>query len=382
MRNRVLLLSAMLIHLSYRYAAAADASQHLKELHLIPSICQAPCIEYRNSTELQNDWTFAASPSSLTSNNLYPTIETDVVIAPVDRLELVGDIIFEPVEDVAPGRNQAFNNLGAYADQLFVGFATGPVNLQAGKIHPAFGRAWDVTPGLHSTDIPGNYELEERIGAGAAYGFDAYGFQSIFQTSAFTVDRTVLSESVFTDRHRARLSDGGAGNTSGLSSLAVQLDSCLGAAAVDCYADGDFGYQLAGRYQQAGRGDAGDELGFVASANKSIAFDEKTVRLFGEAAYFRNFEGSSDNALFLTASGELEIDPMSYSLAYTRQQNLPSGGSDQLIEVAAAYDLGEAMSLAGEEWSIAMGYSFRRNEGQDTHILAVLLTIDFSGSFP
>jgi hypothetical protein len=99
-----------------------------------------------------------------------------------------------------------------------------------------------VTPGLHGDDISGNYELEERIGAEAAYAFDAFGMEHILQASAFTTDRTALSGSVFTHRPQTHLSDGGAGNTDGVSSFSVTLDGCLGASGLDCYSNGDFGY--------------------------------------------------------------------------------------------------------------------------------------------
>ena len=392
MRKFVLLLGTILIKLCNH--AAAQEPPHLKELHLIPSYCVAPCLDYEVSGELQNDWAFAAHPSSLTSNNLYPTLESVVAVAPLDHLRLVGDFIYEPVLDVAPGQSNALSDLGLYADQLYAQLEAGPFNVQAGKIHPPFGRAWDVTPGLHGDDISGNYELEERIGADAGYAFDAFGIEHILQVSAFTADRTALSGSAFTNRPETHLSDGGAGNTEGVSSISVTLDGCLGASGMDCYSNGEFGYQLAGLYQKKGRGgvdekgnpiEAFNERGVAASVNKSIAFGNKTLILFGEAAYFRRFEGDVDDALFLTASSELEVDPISYSLVYSSQENLgPNIPASNLVELAASYDLSKYLSITGEQWSIGASYAFERNVdgGADTHLFSVLLTIDFSGSYP
>jgi hypothetical protein len=393
MRNSVLGLSALLTHLSVSHAAAQEPP-HLKELHLIPSYCPAPCIDYELSNELQNDWVFAGHPSSIESNNLYPTLESLVAVAPLNHLRLVGDFIYEPVLDVAPGQRATFSDLGLYVDQLYAQFEAGPFNVQAGKIHPPFGRAWDVTPGLHGDDISGNYELEERIGVDAGYAFDAFGIEHILQVSAFTTDRTVLSGSAFTHRPRTHLSDGGAGNTKGVSSVSVTLDGCLGASAVDCYSNGEFGYQLAGLYQRKGRGgvdEEGDpievfsEHGVAVSINKSIVFGNKPLILFGEAAYFRRFEGNLDDALFLTASSELDVGPISYSLVYSRQENLGQNTPGvSLVELAASYDLSKYLSIAGEQWSIGASYAFERNVdgGADTDILSVLLTIDFGGSYP
>ena len=392
MLGRILWLAALLLGLpaaavagsqglNQLKAGAVDTSPHYKELHMAPSSCVAPCLDYALSAELEDDWVFAASPPSLRSNDLYPTLESAIILAPLNHVRLIGDFIFEPVKDPRPGESTAFADLGAYVDQLYVEVEYGAFNLQIGKIHPSFGQAWDVTPGLHATDIPGNYELEERMGMGMAYEFDALGFDNVLQASLFTTDRTVLSGSIFTHRPRTTLSDGGAGNTTGVSSVSMTLDGCVGGAPVDCYADGELGYNFGARFQRAGQGDAAGELGFVAGANRTLTLDDVTLRLFGEVAFFRNFEGSRDDALFLTASSELDIDAISCSLAYTLQQNL-SGGSDQLIELAAGYNLGEAYSLAGEEWSIAVGYSFNRNEGQDTHLIGVLLTVDLNGSLP
>ena len=355
---------------------------HTNELHLVSSYCQAPCLDYDVSAELDNDWTFATSPTSLRADNLYTTIDTDLVVVPVDHLKLVGRFSLDQLTDVIPGQDQAFNGEGVYVDQLFADVDAGPLNLYAGKIHPAFGRGWDVTPGIHSTDIPGNYELQERIGFGGGFAFDAFGLDSVLQASAFTTDRTVLNKSFIVNRPRTHLRDGGAGNTEGLSSLAVTLDSCLGASAALCYGDGVFGFQLAGLYQRAGRGDYGDETGFAASVNKSFFFGKKALRLFGEVAYFDNFEGSADSNLFLTASGELEIGPMAYSLAYTVQKDLTAGGTEKLFEVAAAYDLSAKKSFARKKWSLAAAYSFDRNAGEDAHVFALRLTLDFSGSVP
>src|SRR5260221_13496047 len=392
MLKRILLFAALLLGLPSTAAAASqglnqlkagavDTSPYYKELHLAPSTCAAPCVDYALSAELENDWVFAASPASLKSNDLYPTLESAVILAPLNHVRLIGDFIFEPVNDPQPGQSTAFKDLGAYVDQLFMELEYEAFNLQVGKIHPSFGQAWDVTPGLFSTDIPGNYELEERMGIGIAYGFDALGFDNVLQASNFTTDRTVLSGSIFTHRQRTRVSDGGAGNTGGVSSVSATLDGCVGGAPVDCYADGDFGYNLGTRFQRPGNGDTAGELGFVGGGHRPVTFREITVRLFAEAAFFRNFEGSRDNALFLTASSEVDIDAMSYSLAYTLQQNL-SGGSNQLVEIAAGYNLGEAHSLVGEEWSVTVGYSFNRNEGQDTHLFGVLFTVDLNGTLP
>ena len=294
----------------------------------------------------------------------------------------MASVISEQVIDADPGANQIFNGLGTYVDVLQAQYDFENVSIWGGKIHPAFGRAWDVTPGLHGTDLAEAYDLAERIGGGAGFSFEAAGLANNLQASAFTVDRTVLSESLFNNRGRTSLSDGGAGNTSGVSSFAVSLDGCSGAETDSCYDEGDFGYQLAARYQKGGEGSDGNELGLLGSINKSFSLaDETKLRLFTEAAWFKNFDGTADDALIVTGSGALEMGPMAYSLAYSQQRNLVAGGADtteHLFDATAMYDLGESVSLAGEQWSVGAGYSSASADGENTQTVGLKLSTEFA----
>src|SRR5260221_638702 len=141
MLKRILLFAAWLLGLPYAAGAArqglnqlkagaVDTSPHYKELHLAPSTCAAPCVDYALSAELENDWVFAASPASLKSNDLYPTLESAVILAPLNHVRLIGDFIFEPVNDPQPGQSTAFKDLGAYVDQLFMELEYEAFNLQ------------------------------------------------------------------------------------------------------------------------------------------------------------------------------------------------------------------------------------------------------------
>ena len=100
--------------------------------------------------------------------------------------------------------------------------------LTAGKIHPQFGLAGDVTPGLHGTDVAEKYELKERDGGNVAYRLDILGIEHEVNVSAFMVDRTLLHRfRVLTSRGLSKIDDGGAGNSDGISSVAMSLDGCL-----------------------------------------------------------------------------------------------------------------------------------------------------------
>lgn len=170
----------------------------------------------------------------------------------------------------------------------------------------------------------------------------------------------------------------------GCPPLAAALDGCLGAEVERCYDEGSFGYQLAARYQEGGRDSDGNEFGFVASLNKAFALGEDlTLRLFGEGAWFRNFDGGPDNAFALTGSGALQAGAVTYSLAYSQIGPLASDGEDAdqyEIDATILYELGESISVAGESWAIGAGYAFDRADGENTSILGVRLLTEFEGS--
>ena len=182
------------------------------------------------------------------------------------------------------------------------------------------------------------------------------------------------------------MADGGAGNTSGVSSFAVALDGCIGAETDSCYDEGDFGYQLAARYQKGGDGSDGNEIGFLGSVNKSFTLaDDTTLRLLGEAAWFKNFDGTADNALMMTGSAAMEMGPMTYSVAYSQQRTLVAAGADttaHLFDATVMYDLGDAMSFAGEKWSVGAGYSYASADGENEQTVGLKLTSAFGGEIP
>jgi hypothetical protein len=348
--------------------------------------CSGPCIEYSGSFDLGADWLMPRDNAISDSIAIGPSIEHGITFKPVENFSIISNFVTEPVVDGEPGQNQIFTGIGSYADILQAQLDIGGFSIFGGKFHPAFGRAWDITPGLRGTDIAENYELAERLGGGARYNFETLGFANSLEASAFTVDRTFLSESLFTNRGRTSLDDGGAGNTKGVSSFAVSLGGCMGAEPESCYDDGSFGYQIAARYQKGGADSDGNEFGVSGGLNPAFTLSEEvTLRLFGEAAWFRNFEGTVDDALIATASAALEIEPFTYSLVYAQQRSLVTGGADaveHLIDATVKYDLGESVSLAGEAWSIEAGYAYDEADGEVSHTVGLKLSAEFDTKIP
>ena len=369
------LLVAVAVPTSSSFAADAAA----------PDECAGLCLIYEGTADLKDEWLHPGDSTIGNSYVLLPSSENNFTLKATDSFSIMANIVSELVIDPAPGKSQLFTGLGTYVDVLQAKYDSENFSIWGGKIHPVFGRAWDVTPGLHGTDLVDANDLTERIGGGASFGFEAGGMANTLQASAFTLDRTILSESLFNNRGRTNLADGGAGNSAGVSSFAVAFDGCMGAETDVCYDEGNFGYQLAARYQKGGEGSEGNELGFLGSVNKSLSLtEEATLRLFGETAFFRNFEGTADNALVLTGSSALEIGSMTYSLAYSQQMTLASGADTtaHLIDATVMYDLGDTVSLAGEKWSVGAGYSLSKADGKNEQTVGIKLSTEFSGNAP
>ncbi|MCA1369253.1 hypothetical protein I6F15_17840 [Bradyrhizobium sp. BRP14] len=354
--------------------------------------CTAPCAGYEISAELQNDWTFAAEPSRLTSDVLEPTFTVDLFFAPTDYLRFVTSIITEPVIEPAPGENANFESIGTYLAEVYAVIQTDPATLRAGKFDTIFSLASEVAPGINATELVSDFDADERFGSEIVLNFDSLGMDQALAATAFTTDRSILSDSLFTSRGRTKLSDGGAGNTDGLSSLSLVLDGCSGAEPSDCYMDGDFGYRLGLRYQKAGKATgedederprSGDELAYLAAATARREFDGAMLRLLGEAAYLRHFDGRPDDALVLTGSAALQTEPLTYVATYTRQLNLMGGRPDtreHLADFEVIYEPDEDERSEGTIWKLAAAYTFARSADEETvHIFSVRAVFDFGG---
>ena len=242
-----------------------------------------------------------------------------MLFAPTDYLQLVTSIITEPVVDPAPGENTVFEGIGTYVAELYTVIEAGPATARAGKFDTIFSLASEVAPGINATELVSDFDADERLGGEIILDFEGLGLNHALAATVFTTDRSILGESLFTDRGRTSLSDGGAGNTEGLSSFSIALDGCGGSETADCYLDGEFGYRFGFRYQKAGQPTdedieedvkLGDELAYLAAATKSFELDEMTLRLLGETAYLRHFDGRQDDALVVTGSAALETDTL------------------------------------------------------------------------
>lgn len=348
--------------------------------------CDSPCIDYTGDFDVTGWWVDPGEADASNYSIVDPTGELDLAARLGSGFAIVSNIVAEPVLDVEPGSSRAFGDVGLYLDVLQAEYDFEDFSIWGGKSHPTFGRAYDVALGLRGTDIGENYELQERIGAGASYSFEAGGFSNTIQSSLFTTDRTVLSESLFTNRGRTSLSDGGAGNTSGLSSVVVSIGGCLGAEIESCFDDGELGYQLAALYQRGGEGSDVDEFGLEGDFNKTFPMSEDvSLKLFGELAWFKNYEATEDDAVFLTGTAAVVTGDWTTSFTLAGEDRLAANGEDTKTYIADTeilYDFGEDVSVAGEDWTVGVGYTFTREDGVDSHYIGLKIATSIDGSLP
>lgn len=356
--------------------------------------CTAPCLAYSVIGELQDERLFLARPAENQASYLSPILGATLDFRPVDNFSMIGTVTTEAVRDPEPGNDRAFQDIGAYLEELYFEARFDPITFRIGKFSPIFGLATNEAPGFNRAEFSGDYDNEERWAAEAVMSFEASDMQHQLGASIFTVDRTALSESLFTNRGRLRLSDGGVGNTSGLSSAALTLSGCRGAETDECYADGTYGYWMGLRYQKAGAAsqdqlDEGttprDELAFLAAATTRFEIaDETVLRALSEVAYVDHLAGDPANALIWTGTLELERESMAYSIGYSaRQTFIPDAPDeiDHLVDVSALYTFNDDLALLGENWKLGAGYTYRSTAGGETaHVATLRLSFELEGS--
>ena len=136
-----------------------------------------PRLDGEISFEIQNDYTFEADDEEAELNDLFSTTELFAVFGLTPEISLRSAITFEPVKDPSPGDDRYFGDHGAFVETLGLAYETDHFSVFGGKFDPTFGVAWDIAPGIYGDEIPGDYELEERIGVGgsATFSGDALG---------------------------------------------------------------------------------------------------------------------------------------------------------------------------------------------------------------
>lgn len=315
--------------------------------------------------EVENDYVYDTTGSANELNDLFTESELDLVgqFSPHWSLTALG--ILEPVTD--PRESRFFEDHEFFIEELHLRYERDRFFLRGGKFTPNFGIAWDIAPGIYGDDLADEYEFTERIGFGGGLRFshETTGTH-ILTASTFFVDTTLLSGSVFTDRGRTELSDGGPGNTEDFSSFALAYEGS-GIPPLQ-----ELDYHLAVIHQAAGRRDTADETGLaIGLSHSSSLTHDLALDALWEYVRFANAEGLDDQERhYLTMGGEFQWQSWNLALVYTGKHTETPRGEDSdasLFQVSAGYTF-----IFGS--NLQVGWRQLQEEGSDSETVGVLLT--------
>jgi hypothetical protein len=310
-----------------------------------------PRLTVEAELSLQSEKT-VGSKSAKKIHDTFAEVETGIALFFTEALSLQSVLKLEPVRSATESR--AFEDEGAFVEELYLNFEQDWLRLYGGKFNPPFGTAWDRLSELFQRGFAEDYERTEALGAGAAVTLEtlSYGTHTLGAT-LFHADNTFLSNSAFarprfgdddTDRvKRTRRRHGGPANTHDFSSYTVTLD-------------GDqlpmlegLSYHLGYSRLDDGVTEIRSEKGYVGALQ--WAFDlghDITLTPLAELAHFRHFGGGTDHATYLTTALQFGWGDWSLVAVRTgRHIDEPSDGSG-----AFGHDYTDTL------YSVLLGYSF------------------------
>ena len=323
------------------------------------------------SVELGGDHVFGATDPGLNQNTAKSTLEANTVLHFSDAFSLVSHLTAEPVIDPEPYTDSYFRNEGLYVEEVFVQYEDGGWRFYAGKSDPAFGLAWDATPGVFGTNLAEDYQLKEKLGAGLAYSFDdrAEGKHTL-TVSLYKADTSALGHSLFTERAILTADDGGPGNTSLPSSFVVALSSD----AVPGF--GGIGYSLAFRHQAKGGGqdDFAAENGGVAGFTKTFELaDDRSIEAIFETAYLSHADDLAEDRLYTTLGAKWISGSWNAAASWTLRDTLMVDGADtsgNLYQVSAGHTFENGIGIQA-------GYKVFREPDGNSQAIGLKVTRNF-----
>lgn len=293
--------------------------------------------------------------SDVAANELtdtYAAVNVGLEFALTERVSFFTALTLESVTD--PTVDRAFEDIGLYVGEIGLAFNLGNVDVAVGKISPAFGIAWDATPGFYGTAIAEDYELAEMIGATVEtqLGGGALSF------ALFYADDTRLSDSWGTNRGRNTTAAGGAGNTGKLNNVALQWSKEFG----------DTTYTFGARHLSAGVGDLKNENGVSFGVVHAL---NENVEIIGEIAAFNGYGGTTDNATYATLGASFGNGPVTYSGAVS-YRDVISAGKTGMVSLGVDYEFDNGIT-------IGTGYGYTREAGVVSHAIGVNMVIPIGG---
>lgn len=331
-----------------------------------------PSVSGEIAFELQNDWNYKSDDRSNLNNNLSPTIEPSATFQISPRWSVFAHAVMEPVGDAAKFENRAFEDIGLYMEDLYLGFSADRFGAKAGKLNPGFGVAWDRAAGLYGTDLAEDYEISERIGFVGDWkvGMGRYGTHTV-SGATFFADTTFLSESALRGRGDTREADGGVSNTESFKSFVVALNG------EEIPMLGNLGYHLSYMRQAQGAGNTADEHSVAAAVFTSFALGGGvTFDPLMEIVHQSNQGGTAgSDRSYLTLSGQVGWTGWNLAASWTeRETDNPAAAdnTDSHFQISAGYAFDFGLS-------IDIGWKVSEDGGTETRTLGALAayTIEF-----
>mgnify|MGYP000423832806 CR=1 FL=1 len=186
---------------------------------------KTPRIEGAMPIEWQSDFAHHSDDATNERNNMFIKAEPEITLYLPAGFSIFAHGVLQQVKAAGPDEDRYFKDEALLIEDLFLRYENGPFILTGGKLNPGFGKAWDVTPGVYGADTAEDYEIAERIGLTAAFGFgDEIWGQHQFTAGTFFTDTTPLAHSFGQTRGTTALSDGGVSNTEDFSSFNLVLE--------------------------------------------------------------------------------------------------------------------------------------------------------------
>ena len=329
-----------------------------------------PAISGEIAFEIQDDLAFDSDDPAEERNELGALIEPNLFFHATENFYLNAGLVFEAVQDPAPGDDREFDDHGLFVEVLTLNAEFGGLHLYGGKFGPNFSIAFDAAAGLYGTDISeDDIELSEFVGFGGAYTVEELPVGAITgSASIFTQDTSALADSKITRRERTRSGDGGPGNTGSLESFALALDGD------GLPVPGDLRYHIG--YVSLASDTTEDEDRFAVGAEWGFAVtDDVTLTPLLEYVHFEN-AGGVDGADrdYVTGSLLAEFGPWNGAVAYTNRDISAATGvaeaDDFQFQVSAGYAFDFGLS-------VDLGYKVNQSADIDTSTVGLLFAYGY-----
>ena len=322
-----------------------------------------PHIKGSLSIEFQSDYTFKSSNLENEVSDTFNSTYLELGWYFSRYFSIQSGVSFDSVLD--EGGDLFFENHGLFIETLYAKFQFNGTKFIAGKYNPAFGLAWDEAPGLYGADFADDYELTERVGFGISKEFDELTVGTIEITaSIFQQDRSVLSNSIITERGRTTLANSGVSNTDKPESFTLVVEG------YDIPGASELLYNVSYSFQSAGVEDLADEHGYSFGLTGENNIGSIPLKWITEIAYFDNAEGTNDNLTYFTLGGEFNFEELfNLALSYTgRYRDVIDDDDldDHLFQVSASRKV-------IDNWDLSIGYKYLKEDDDEDHTIGVLI---------